>query len=165
MKKWFAIYTKSRCEKKVFSILIRKDIESWCPLQKVERQWSDRKKFIEDPVFKSYVFVRIEEDARLPVLQTEGVINFVHFLGKPAVIQDAEVALIKSYLMEKDVNISVQSSQTFQQNDKVIISHGIFMDNTGTVLRSSPKKIYVRLESLGQVMTVEFPESYVAHRS
>ena len=59
-KKWYALYTKPRWEKKIDSVLIRKGVESWCPLQKIERQWSDRKKIIEDPLFKSYVFVRID---------------------------------------------------------------------------------------------------------
>ena len=162
-KQWFAVYTKPRTEKKVNGILTLKGIESWCPLQKVERQWSDRKKIIEDPIFKSYVFVRIQNNQRLSVLQTQGVLNFVHFLGKPAVIKDEEIALIKSYLLEKDAHISIQSLQAFEENDKVVIRQGIFMDNTGTVIKAGSKKIYVRLESLGQIMIVEFPADYVAH--
>jgi len=160
-KNWFAIYTKPRWEKKVDSILLRKGIESWCPVQKVERKWSDRRKVIDDPVFKSYVFVRITSEERLSVLQTEGVLNFVHFLGKPAVIKDEEVANVKLYLLEKDVKISVESLRAFVENDKVIIRQGVFMDNTGTVLKAGTRKIYVRLESLEQVMIVEFPVSYV----
>lgn len=162
-KNWYAVYTKSRCEKKVDGILLRKGIESWCPLQKVLRQWSDRKKIVEDPLFKSYVFVRINEDERLPVLQTDGVINFVYFLNKPAIIRDEEIDLIKSYMLEKGAKINVQPLQNFNEDDKVIIRHGIFMDNTGTVLKASSKKIYVRLESLDQVMIVEFPAGYVGH--
>ena len=156
-KKWLAVYTKPRWEKKVNNVLTLKSIESWCPLQKVERQWSDRKKIIEDPLFKSYVFVRIAEQEKLRVLQTDGVLNFVHFLGKPAIIKDEEIETIKSFLLEKDAQISVQSYSSFSQQDKVIIKHGIFMDNTGTVVRAASKKIYVRLESLDQVMIVEFP--------
>ncbi len=162
-KKWFALYTKPRWEKKVDTILLRKEIESWCPLRKVERQWSDRKKIIEDPLFKSYVFVHIAAEERLMVLQTEGVLNFVHYLNKPAVIRDEEIALIKSYLLEGIAKISVQSLQMFKENDKVVIKHGVFMDNTGTVVRSASKKIYVKLESLQQVMIVEFPAAYIAH--
>jgi len=162
-KKWMAVYTRPRWEKKVYSTLILKSVESWCPLQKVERQWSDRKKIIEDPLFKSYVFVRITEQERLTVLQTEGILNFVHFLGKPAVIKDEEIETIKSFLLEKDAHISIQSYSSFSQEDKVIIRHGIFMDNTGTVVRAASKKIYVRLESLDQIMIVEFPANYVAH--
>jgi transcription antitermination factor NusG len=162
-KKWMAVYTKPRWEKKVYSTLILKSVESWCPLQKVERQWSDRKKIIEDPLFKSYVFVRITEQERLTVLQTEGILNFVHFLGKPAVIKDEEIETIKSFLLEKDAHINIQSYSSFSQKDKVIIRHGIFMDNTGSVIRAASKKIYVRLESLDQIMIVEFPANYVAH--
>lgn len=163
-KYWYAVYTKPRWEKKVDGTLLRKGIQSWCPLQKVQRQWSDRKKIIEDPIFKSYVFVHIGSSEKLSVLQTEGVLNFVHFLGKPAIIKDEEIALIKSYLLEKDASISIHSLKTFYENDKVIIRHGIFMDNTGTVIRTGSKKIYVKLESLEQVMIVEFPANYVAHQ-
>jgi transcription antitermination factor NusG len=160
-KKWLAIYTKPRWEKKVHGTLVHKQIESWCPLQKVTRQWSDRKKIIEDPIFKSYVFVHITDDERLRVLQTEGVLNFVYYLGKPAIIKDEEVANIKSYLLENDVSFEIQSLRSFAENDKVIIKQGVFMDNIGTVVKSGVRKLYVRLESLDQVMIVEFPASFV----
>ncbi len=162
IKKWYVLYTKPRWEKKVHSLLLKKEIESWCPLQKIQKQWSDRKKIVEEPLFRSYVFVRINEDERIKVLQTEGVINFVHYLQKPAVIRNEEIALIKSYLLKKDAKLSVQSQSSFQINDKIIVRQGIFMDNTGIVLRSGSKKIYVQLESLGQIMIVEFPINYVS---
>ena len=160
-RKWMAVYTKPRWEKKVDRVLLQKGIKSWCPVQKAERQWSDRKKIIEAPLFSSYVFVNINQDERLSVVQTEGVINFVHYLNKPAVIRDEEIDIIKAYLQEKDVAISIQSIQSFKENDKVVISQGLFMDNTGTIMRTANKKVYVRLESLGQVMVVEFPVSFV----
>ncbi len=162
IKQWYALYTKPRWEKKVDSILVRKGIESWCPLQKIERQWSDRKKIIEDPLFKSYVFVHIAEEERLTVLQTDGVLNFVHYLNRPAIIRDDEIMLIKSFLSEKEAFISVQSLQSFRENDKVVVKKGVFMDQEGTVIRLGSKKIYVKLESLQQLMIVEFPISYVA---
>ena len=162
IKKWYVLYTKPKWEKKVDGVLLKKEIESWCPLQKIQKQWSDRKKIIEEPLFRSYVFVRINEDERIKVLQTEGVINFVHYLHKPAIIREEEIGVIKSYLLEKDAKLSVQSQQSFQMNDKIIVRQGIFMDNTGTVIRSGSKKIYVQLESLGQIMIVEFPVNYVS---
>jgi transcription antitermination factor NusG len=160
-KKWYAIYTKPRWEKKVDQQLIRKGVNSWCPLQKVERQWSDRKKIIEDPLFKSYVFVNIDIADKLTVLMTEGVLNFVHYLGKPAVINDDEVSLIKKYLSEEEAKITILSSEGFKEQMKVKVSHGIFMNNVGTVIRGGKKKVYVQLESLGQVMVVEFPSEYL----
>jgi transcription antitermination factor NusG len=161
-KKWYAVYTKPRWEKKIDSILIRKGVESWCPLQKVERQWSDRKKIIEDPLFKSYVFVHIEDTERARVLMTDGILNFVHYLGKPAVIKDEEVATIKRYLAEKDASIFIISQEGFKEETRIKVNHGVFMGNEGTVLRGGKKKVYVKLESLGQVMVVEFPAEYLS---
>jgi len=161
-KKWYAVYTKPRWEKKIDSVLIRKGIESWCPLQKIERQWSDRKKIIEDPLFKSYVFVRISNEEKTKVLMTDGVLNFVHYLGKPAVIKNEEVDTIKRYLAEKDASIFIISQEGFVEETKIKVNHGVFMGNEGTVLRSGKKKVYVKLESLGQVMVVEFPAEFLS---
>jgi transcription antitermination factor NusG len=160
-KKWYAVYTKPRWEKKIDSVLIRKGIESWCPLQKTERQWSDRKKIIEDPLFKSYVFVHIDDTERAKVLMTDGILNFVHYLGKPAVIRDEEVDNIKKYLAEKDARILIISQEGFREDTLIRVNYGVFMGNEGTVLRGGRKKVYVKLESLGQVMVVEFPTEYL----
>ena len=161
-KRWYAIYTKPRWEKKVDGILIRKGVNSWCPLQKIERQWSDRKKIIEEPLFKSYVFVNVCADERLTVLMTDGVLNFVHYLGKPAIIRDDEVLIIKKYLDEEEAKISIYSLEGFKEQMKVQVNHGVFMNYKGTVLRANKKKIFVQLESLGQVMVVEFPIEYLS---
>ncbi len=75
--KWFAIYTRPRWEKKVHILLMQKGIESYCPLNKVRRRWSDRIKLVEEPLFKSYVFVKTDEAGRTPVRMTDGVVNFV----------------------------------------------------------------------------------------
>ena len=161
-KKWYAVYTKPRWEKKIDAVLIRKGIESWCPLQKIERQWSDRKKVIEDPLFKSYVFVHIDDTERTKVLMTDGILNFVYYLGKPAVIKDEEVAVIKRYLAEKDASILIISQEGFKEDTRIMVNHGVFMGNEGTVLRGGKKKVYVKLESLGQVMVVEFPAEFLS---
>ncbi len=161
-KKWYALYTKPRWEKKIDSVLVRKGVESWCPLQKIERQWSDRKKIVEDPLFKSYVFVRIDDTERTKVLSTDGVLNFVYYLGRPAVIKDEEIETIKKYLAEKDASIFIISQEGFREETKIRVNHGVFMGNEGTVLRGGKKKVYVKLESLGQVMVVEFPAEFLS---
>ncbi|MFN5360116.1 MAG: UpxY family transcription antiterminator [Bacteroidota bacterium] len=162
VKQWLAVYTKPRWEKKIDSILSRKGIESWCPLQKSERQWSDRKKIIEEPLFRSYVFVHIDPAERVKVLSTEGVLNFVYYLRKPAIIRDEEIELIRKYLGEKSAALSVISEEGFREDMHVMVNHGVFMDHEGTVVRGGKKKVYVRLESLGQVMIVEFPAEYIS---
>jgi len=161
-KKWFALYTKPRWEKKINTALLKKGIESWCPLQVIEKQWSDRKKIIEEPLFRSYVFVRINEEEKNNVLSTDGVLNFVYYLSKPAVIKDEEVNNIRMYLADKDARISIISEEGFMQGEKIKINFGVFMDKEGTVLKGSKKKVFVQLQSLGQVMVVEFPAEYLS---
>ena len=160
-KHWYAVYTRPRSEKRVDTLLQKKFIESWCPLQKVERQWSDRKKIILQPLFTSYVFVHVTEQQRIAVLQTDGVLNYVHYLGKPAIIKDEEIQTIKSYLHEGEAEITTQSWESLEEDIRVQITQGVFMQNTGTVVKSGKKRLYVKLESLGQVMVVEFPANYV----
>ncbi|HMZ45200.1 MAG TPA: UpxY family transcription antiterminator [Chitinophagaceae bacterium] len=160
-KKWYVIYTKPRWEKKVDTQLTRKNIVSWCPIQKIERQWTDRKKVIEDPLFKSYVFVYTNEEERVEILRTEGVLNFVKYLKEPAVIKDEEINLIKRFLAETDAKISIISDEGFKPDTLVKVSFGVFMNNVGKVVRGSKKKVYVQLQSLGQLMVVEFPSGYL----
>jgi transcription antitermination factor NusG len=97
-RKWLAIYTKPRWEKKIDQLLIEKGIESYCPLNKVMRKWSDRMKLVEEPLFKSYVFVHINEQEEQTVRLVHGVLNFVYWLGKPAVIKQVEIDRIKMFL-------------------------------------------------------------------
>jgi transcription antitermination factor NusG len=160
-KKWYAIYTKPRWEKKVNLVLDRKGVEVWCPLQKVRKQWSDRKKIVEEPLFKSYVFVHVADNEKTNVLMTDGVLNFVYYVGKPAVIRDEEIEVIKRYLAEEQASISIQSISSLDENTRIKVNHGIFMDSTGTVVKGGKKKVYVKLESLDQVMIVEFPLEHV----
>ena len=93
---------------------------------------------------------------------TDGVLNFVYYLGKPAVIKTAEIDLIKSYLSEKEAKISIIPKEGFAEDTKIKVNHGVFMGKEGTVLRGGKKKLYVKLHSLGQVMVVEFPAEYLS---
>lgn len=161
-KQWFVIYTKPRWEKKIYAKLLQKGIDAWCPLQKHRRQWTDRKKIVEEPLFKSYLFVRIDASERIRTLETEGVLNFVHFLGKPAVVKNEEIETIKSYLLNDTANLQVQSIQDFETNTNIIVRKGVFMDHKGKVLKTMGKnKVYVSLESIGQVMVVEFSTGHL----
>ena len=160
-KKWFVVYSKPRCEKKIDDALIRQGITSYCPVRIIEKQWTDRKKIIEEPIFRSYVFVHINELEKNVVLQTLHVLNFVYYLGKPAIIRDEEIDLIKRFLMDSDVTVNLISSVGFKKDTKVRVSHGIFQDKQGTVIRDGKKKVYVQIESLGQVMVVEFKTDHL----
>jgi transcription antitermination factor NusG len=144
--RWYALYTKSRWEKKVSELLDSKQIENYCPLQKLERQWSDRKKIIWEPLFKSYVLVRLAPKAHIPVLQTDGVIGFVTFQGKPAVIRDEEIDTVKHFL--NNDHIEVEHIEV-NVNDEVTIVNGPLMQQKGQVQEVNGKTVKVLLPSLG----------------
>ena len=91
VRKWLAVYTRPRWEKKVNQLLAEKGVERYCPLNKIRRKWSDRVKVVEEPLFKSYVFVKVNDEDRTDVRMTPGVINFVYWQGKPAVIKEKEI--------------------------------------------------------------------------
>ena len=160
---WMVVYTRPRYEKKVDNILISKRIESYCPIRKVEKQWTDRKKIIDEVIFRSYVFVRINVSERQEVLQTDGVMNFIYFNRKPATIRDEEIDIIKTFLNEKSHNVSTIDVDMFKPDTLVKINNGVFMDNEGTILRSNKKKVYVQLTSLSQVLIIEFPIEHITH--
>lgn len=160
-KKWHVLYSKPRSEKKLDESLTKKGFESWCPLNKVQKQWSDRKKIVEEPLFKSYVFVKISDTDRTEILMTPGALNFVYYLRKPATIRDVEIETIKLYLQETDVKIEIVDAGIIKQDTKVKIRQGIFLDAEGTVLRTGKKKVYVLIESLGTVMVVEFKAEHL----
>jgi len=148
--KWLAIYTRPRWEKKVDLLLKEKGFESYCPLNKVRRKWSDRIKLVEEPLFKSYVFVKTDEAARTQIRMTNGVINFVYWDGKPAVIKEKEIATIKRFLDEHE-NVEVQSMNV-EVNQRVIVTHGPLMDQEGKVIDIRHKMIKVAIDSIGYVL-------------
>ena len=148
MSKWLAIYTKPRWEKKVHQLLIDKGIESYCPLNKVKRKWSDRIKTVEEPLFKSYLFVKVTDDDRTKVRLTNGVVNFVYWNGKPAIIREKEIQTIKRFLDEHE-NVQLRPME-FAINQQVLITSGTFMDKRAIVVDVRRKEVKVAIESLGQ---------------
>jgi transcription antitermination factor NusG len=153
-KRWYALYTKPRWEKKVYKGLSQKGIESYCPLNKVKRKWSDRIKTIEEPLFKSYVFVKVAELEKTDVRFVDGVLNFVYWNGKPAVVKEEEIIEIKKFLSEyEDVQVS---NIDIKPADEVMLNSGVMMGATGRVLRVLSKNIVeVRIESLGFMLTAK----------
>ena len=147
---WYAVYTRPKNEKRVADLLERKSIEHYCPLHKVQKQWSDRKKIIEQPLFTSYVFVRLHRTELIPVRETDGVINLVHWLNKPAVIKDEEIDAIRRFLNEhKTVSLE---KQKINVNDQVRVSAGPLMMHEGRVVEILHKTVKVSLPSLGYAL-------------
>jgi transcription antitermination factor NusG len=150
VRKWLAVYTRPRWEKKVNQLLVEKGLESYCPLNKVRRKWSDRIKIVEEPLFKSYVFVRVSEEDRTVVRMTNGAINFVYWNGKPAVIKDREITAIRRFLDEYE-NVEARPLE-LKVNQRVRITNGTLMDHEGKVLGLRNKVAKVAIDSLGYIL-------------
>lgn len=157
--KWYAVHTRQRWEKKVAHTLEKKGIEQYCPLNKVYRQWSDRKKIVLEPLFNSYVFVRLTENEQLKVKQTEGVLSIVHWLGKPAVIKDEEIETIKRFLNDHQ-NIQLEKTPV-NINDRVRIIQGPLLSREGSIVEVMSHSVKVVLPSLGYTMTAKVQRSHI----
>lgn len=156
-KNWYAVYTKPRWEKKICALLEKKGLVYYCPLNKVRRKWSDRYKVIEEPLFKSYVFVHITEEEKTSVRMTDGVVNFVYWNGKPAVIQPAEIEVIRKFLKEYE---DVQANPVqVTAGERVRVRTGLMMDTEGLVIKVVNNRAYVLLESLGYELTAQFEKN------
>jgi transcriptional antiterminator RfaH len=150
--KWFVLYTRSRWEKKVEKNLLELGVDTYCPTITEERQWSDRKKKVTSPLFKSYVFVKIDEARRDMVFEIPGVVKYLYWLGQPAVVKEKEIELIKTWLedeMVEEINITHLSP-----GDKVQIANGSFKGKEAIVSKVGKKRMKLVLKSLDLVVNV-----------
>jgi transcription antitermination factor NusG len=158
-KKWYAVYTRPRWEKKVAELLSKKGIENYCPVRSSVHQWWDRKKVVSEPLFTSYVFVHATETEHLAIKQTTGVMNFVYWLGSPAVIRNEEIQTIRDFLLQYQ-NVTLEKSKV-SVNDRVQILAGPLREQEGNVLEIKRSTIKVFLPSLGYIMAAEVEKTNV----
>lgn len=158
-KQWLALYTRPRWEKKVADLLEKKKIEVYCPLNKVRKQWADRKKTIMEPLFTSYVFVNISEREQAAIREIDGVLNFVYWLNKPAVIKNEEIDTIKRFLNEYDY-VTVEKTNV-SLHDRVRIINGPLMMWEGNVVEIRTNTVKITLPSLGQTLVAELRKDNV----
>jgi transcription antitermination factor NusG len=152
---WYAVYTKPRWEKKVALLLSEKGVENYCPLNKVIKQWSDRRKVILEPVFKSYVFVKVDDDKKWDLKKINGIINYVYWLGKPAVIKEEEINTIRKFLNEFS-DVQVSDDRGLKINSKVRIKQGLMMNYHGMLVELTGNRAKVRIESMGISLHAQF---------
>ncbi len=160
-KKWFAIYVKSRHEKCVHSELKQKDIESSLPLMTVTRQWSDRRKKVEVPLFRGYVFVNIDiRKEKLPVLQTDGVVKFVTFCNKTVSIPEEQMFWLDQLLLS---DLAIENEVEFPVGTEVDVMFGPLKGLRGRVkTKNSSTKLVVWFDSIMQGVSVEIDPAYLS---
>lgn len=124
----------------------------------MRRKWSDRIKLVEEPLFKSYVFVKVDDTDRSTVRMTPGVINFVYWDGKPAVIKEKEIQAIRRFLDEYE-NVEVQSMKDLSIDQRVKITSGPLMDQEGKVMGVQRKMVKIAIDSLGYILVAYIERS------
>ena len=159
-KNWYALYTKPRWEKKVSQLLKEKRIENYLPLQKVLKQWSDRKKWIQEPLFRSYIFVHILPDEYLPALQTAGVVRFVTFERKAVAIPSVQIEAVKTYVQTGEE--FVDETSEVRTGDRVVVVRGSLKGLEGRLVQISKKKrLRIMIEGIQQTLHIKVPLSHI----
>ncbi|QZT37481.1 UpxY family transcription antiterminator [Halosquirtibacter xylanolyticus] len=157
-RQWYAIYVRSRTEKKIGEALCKLGIENYVPLKREWRQWSDRKKLVETPAISGYVFVRINIAERLIVLKCQNVIQFVRHLQRDAVIRDVEIENLKLFLEQTSVQIEIVSDR-IRPGTTVEVIEGPFIGYIGEMVEHHGKeKVIVRFDALQSSFLVEIEQ-------
>ncbi len=158
-KQWFAVYTRARAEKKVYAELRQQGIESFLPLQRKLRRWSDRKKWVEVPMISGYCFVRITRKEYDQVLYNANVVRYVTFEGKAAVIRDNQIDFLKRMLHQTDAEVEV-SHEKLVPGQKVEVIAGPFNGMMGELVESRGKHRFIlRIEQIETVFAIEIPQA------
>lgn len=157
--RWYAIYTKSRNEKKVSEKLTEQNIQHFLPLHKILKQWSDRKKWVEEPLFKSYLFVFIGIEDYYEVLKTEGVVTFVKFGGKIEHVDDRQIAMVRQLLGSgEELEISYEN---FELGDIVQVKQGPMMGMVGNLVDiHGNHKLVISIDIISQNLLVKVPKAH-----
>jgi transcriptional antiterminator RfaH len=158
--KWYPVYTHPRAEKKASQTLADKGIETYLPLRRQLKQWSDRKKWVEEPFIKSYLFVHIPEHAQTDVLMTRGIARFIYFGGKIAAMPDRQIADLK-LLMMSPLELEI-TEENLLPGEKIIIKAGPLKGMTGEIISyRSQKQLALRLENLGCTIIIHVAASLI----
>jgi transcriptional antiterminator RfaH len=158
--KWYPLYTRSRAEKTTQEALAKKNIISYLPLKKVLKQWSDRKKIVEEPLLKSYLFVYISAKEYAEVLMTYGVSRFIYFSGKIASIPDKQLADLKLLLANaRDLEVI---EYDISLGEKVLIKAGPFKGIIAELVSlKSKKSIVLRLQDIGYSILINTSMAFI----
>ena len=158
---WHVLYTKSRSEKKVYELLCQEGIEAYLPLITVERQWSDRKKLVEVPLFNSYLFVKpLHKESYYKILQLPGVVRFITFAGNPAIVPDKQIEAIKLMLQDSKLLEFEICNEQLSLGQQVEIKSGPLKGLVGTLIEHKGKQRFsLHIEALDQSMLVVVPNN------
>jgi len=148
---WYAVYTKPRSEKKLADRLNDKGIEAYLPMRRTLKQWSDRKKMVDEPLITSYVFVNVPQENYFDVLNTPGAVKYIWFCGKPAVIPSSQILTLKLIISN---NLEIDSvSADLEKGTQVKVVSGPLKGLTGELVNYAGKhRVVIRLDQVERAL-------------
>jgi transcription antitermination factor NusG len=159
-KRWYAIYTRSRQEQKVYDLLIEQGIDSFLPKIDVYKQYSDRQKKVSEVLFKSYVFVNITLKQEWNVFQTYGVVGFVKFEGKPVPIPDIQIKAVKQFISSGYTTVATEKDFLLGQEVEVI--KGAFKGQIGRLIEINTKEmVVIELEAINNYIPIHIHRAFL----
>lgn len=159
--KWYACYTKPRAEKATNLRLVQSGIDCYLPLQKTRRQWSDRIKWVYEPLFRSYIFVRVSASDFLKVLQTDGIVRFITFERKAVPIPEVQIEAIRM-LLGQGIELEITSDK-IKPGQSIEVQAGPLIGLRGELVEyRGNKKVLVRLGEIGQGILVTIGPEFLA---
>ncbi len=161
-KNWYAVYTKPQCEKKIASLFSKWKLENFCPQNCTKSRGSWKSKMVWEPLFKSYVFVYISEDQITRLKRAEGVVNFLYWLGKPAVINAREIEIIREFSNDY-LDIKIQRMEVDIEDAIEIIDEPSYKME-GKFISIKSKTVRVKLPSLGYTLIAEIEKEKTLDR-
>lgn len=161
-KKWYAVYTKPHCEKKVTTLFTKSKIENFCPLNRKKIKSFRRSKILQEPLFKSYVFVYITPEEVDLVRRKDGVISMLYWMGQPAVIKQDEIDAIREFTSDHK-NITLEKSHV-NRDEVVHVVDGPSYSIDGNVFAVKNKALKVSLPSLGYIMIAKMEDESIFGR-
>jgi transcription antitermination factor NusG len=171
--RWFAVYTRSRFEKKLASLLTEKGIDCYLPLKMEKRQWSDRVKMIEEPLLKSYLFVKVSNREYFNVLNTPGAVCYISFRREPAPIPEKQIDDLRTFLAVYNERVDAVR-ENLSKGEQIIVVSGPLKGITGELIEFRGKnRIALRFERLGYCILTDIslkdveifkPEHVLLHR-
>lgn len=157
---WYALYTRARAEKMVLGRLTGEGYETYLPIMRTMRVWSDRKKMVEVPLINSYIFVRTSPDQLYNIVKIDGITKYISFEGKPAVIPDYQIDNLR-LIVDSDAKVDI-TGERIAPGDPVEVTHGTLAGLKGELIkRESGNRVVVRIDRLDLNLVVMIPRAFL----
>ncbi len=158
--RWYALYTKSRAEKKVAQEFKKRGIINYLPIKRELRQWSDRKKWVEVPAISSYIFIQITPEQYKQVFEVTGVVAYVSYKGKAVTIPDHEIEAMRQTI-ENKIAFNVEATN-IKKGEEITVTSGPLKGIKGIVKTiQGTKKLYLNISNIGYTLVIDLEEATV----